>query len=312
MDKLCELIGEDLFGFVELGAFPGVHLVDLLEGQERQHADALEDIVIADVSPVLIELVRSRLLRVEPDSAVGGLAHLLALGVHEERDGHRVCVFAELLADELGARQHVGPLVVAAELHVAAVVLVQVVEVVGLHDHIVELEEAEALLHSLLVALGTKHVVDGELSADFTEQFDVIELQEPVRVVDHDRFAFAELDESLHLSLEAVTVVLDGLRRHHGTHVGTTGGVADIAGAATDQNDRLVARHLQSLHEAERHEVADMEGVRRRVEADVEGGFPFVDEFLDFVFIRHLGNKAAGNEFVIDGHQTQPFLKEFF
>ena len=36
------------------------------------------------------------------------------------------------------------PLVVAAELHIAAVVLEEVIEVVGLHDHVVELQEAQA------------------------------------------------------------------------------------------------------------------------------------------------------------------------
>mgnify|MGYP005918138811 CR=1 FL=1 len=43
---------------------------------------------------------------------------------------------------------------------IAAVLLVQCVEIVTLHDHVVELKEAESLLHTLLVALCTKHVVD--------------------------------------------------------------------------------------------------------------------------------------------------------
>ena len=38
-----------------------------------------------------------------------------------------------------GATEHVGPLVVAAKLHVAAVVLEEVVEIVALHYHVVEL-----------------------------------------------------------------------------------------------------------------------------------------------------------------------------
>ena len=60
------------------------------------------------------------------------------------------------------AAQHVAPLVVAAELHVASVVLEHIVEVVGLHDHVVELQEGEALLHALLVALRPEHVVHAE------------------------------------------------------------------------------------------------------------------------------------------------------
>ena len=71
-------------------------------------------------------------------------------------------VLAQLAANQLGAAEHITPLVVAAELHVAAVVLEQVVEVVGLHGHVVELEEAQTLLHALLEAFGAEHVVDRE------------------------------------------------------------------------------------------------------------------------------------------------------
>ena len=60
-----------------------------------------------------------------------------------------VGVLAQLLADQLGAAQHVAPLVVAAELHIAAIMLEQVVEVVGLHDHVVEFQEGQTLLHPL-------------------------------------------------------------------------------------------------------------------------------------------------------------------
>ena len=139
MYHLRELIGKDLLGFVELLTLPAVHLVDLLERQECQHTDALEHIGIVNVAPVLVELKGRGLIRVEPDGALGGLAHLFALGIEQERNRHSVCIFAELTADELRAAEHVRPLVVAAELHIAAVVLEHIVEVVALHDHVVEL-----------------------------------------------------------------------------------------------------------------------------------------------------------------------------
>ena len=85
-------------------------------------------------------------------------------------------ILAQLPADELGATQHIAPLVIAAELHVAAVVLEEVVEVVRLHDHVVELQEAEALLHPLLIALGPEHVVDGEAGAHVPQQLHIVEL----------------------------------------------------------------------------------------------------------------------------------------
>ena len=133
-------------------------------------------------------------------------------------------VLAQLAADELRAAEHVRPLVVAAELEVAAVVLIEIVEVVGLHGHVVELQEAQALLHALLEALGAEHVVHREARADVADEVDIVELQEPVSVVDHHGLALAKLDKPLHLLFKAVAVVLDGLSGHHGAHVGAAGG----------------------------------------------------------------------------------------
>ena len=215
------------------------------------------------------------------------------------------------MADELGAAQHVGPLVVAAELHVAAVVLEQVVEVVGLHDHIVELQEGQALLHALLIALGPEHVVHREAGAHVPQQVDIVELQQPVGVVHHLGLPLAELDEALHLLLEAVAVVLDGLGGHHTAHVGAAGGVADIAGAAADEGDGPVARHLQPLHQAQGHEVAHVEGVGGGVKADIENGLPLVDHLGDLLLVGHLGNQSAGFQFFVTGHRSYSFMLIF-
>ena len=176
MDERSELVGKDLLGAVELAALPLVHLADLLERQEGQHTDALQNVRVADVAPILVEVVGACLVRVEPHRAAGGLAHLLALAVHQQRDGHGVRVLAELPADQLRAAEHIAPLVVAAELHIAAVVLEEVIEVVGLHDHVVELKEAQTLFHTLLVALGAEHIVDAEAGTHLAQQLDVIEL----------------------------------------------------------------------------------------------------------------------------------------
>ena len=176
MDERGELVGKDLLSGVQLTALPGIHLVDLLQRQEGQHPDALQHIGISHVPPVLVEVVGRGLVGVQPHGAAGGLAHLLALAVHQQRDGHGVRVLAELPADQLRAAEHIAPLVVAAELHIAAVVLEEVIEVVGLHDHVVELKEAQALFHTLLVALGAEHIVDAEARAHLAQQLDVIEL----------------------------------------------------------------------------------------------------------------------------------------
>ena len=56
VDQLGQLISQNLLGPVQLTALPLVHGVDLLQGQEGQHADALEDIRVPHVPPVLVEL----------------------------------------------------------------------------------------------------------------------------------------------------------------------------------------------------------------------------------------------------------------
>ena len=211
-------------------------------------------------------------------------------------------VLAQLATDQLGAAQHVAPLVVAAELHVAAVVLEQVVEVVGLHGHVVELQEAQALLHALLEALGPQHVVDGEAGTDVPDEVHIVQVQQPVGVVDHLGLALAEVDEPGHLLLEAVAVVLDSLLGHHGAHVGAAGGVADHGGAAADQSNGLVAGHLQPFHQAQGHEVAHVEGIGSGVKANIEGGLAVVHQLPDLVLVGHLGDQAAGNQFFVNLH----------
>ena len=111
--------------------------VDLLERQERQHPQAFQDVSVRYISPVLVEIERRGLVRIEPYRAALRLAHLLALGIEQQGDRHRVCILAELPADQLGTAEHVAPLIVSAELHVAAVFLVQCIEIVALHDHVV-------------------------------------------------------------------------------------------------------------------------------------------------------------------------------
>ena len=177
--------------------------------------------------------------------------------------------------------------------------LEQVVEVVGLHDHVVELQEAQALLHALLVALGPEHVVHREAGAHFPQQLHIVEVHQPVGIVDHHGLALAELNEPLHLLFEAIAVVLDGLGGHHGAHVAAAGGVAHHAGAAADEGDGAVAHHLQPLHETQGHEVAHVEGVGGGVKADVEGGFAVVDHFSNFFLVGDLGDEATSHQFVV-------------
>ena len=199
-------------------------------------------------------------------------------------------------------------LVVAAELHVAAVALIESVEVVGLHDHIVEFEEAETSLHSLLIALGSEHSVYREARAYLAEKLHVVEVEKPLGVVDHKSLAVREVDKTAHLLFEALDVVLNLFLCEHLAHIGTSRGVADHAGAAAEKRDRLVACHLQTLHKAERHKVTYVKAVGCGVKADIKYRLAGIYQFSDFFFVCYLSNQTSCNEFLIYSHQSNPFL----
>ncbi len=93
--------------------------------------------------------------------------------------------------------------------------------------------------------------------------------------------------------------MLNGFRGHHRSQISAPGGVADHRGSAAEQGDRAIARHLQTLHQTQRHKMSHVEAVRSRVESDVECSFSVVDQFPDFFLVRHLRDQAAGDQFII-------------
>ena len=121
-----------------------------------------------------------------------------------------------------------------------------------------------------------------------SQQFHVIQVQQPVRIVDHQCLAVTEINKTAHLLLEAVYVMLNGLLGHHGTHIASAGGITDHRSSSTDQSDGLVACHLHSLHQAQCHEMSHMKAVCGRIKADVEGSLSVIDQVLDLLFICQL------------------------
>ncbi len=298
MNQLGKLEREYFLSLVELSTFPFFHFEYLLNRQERKHFQALDNVRIVDVSPVLEEIERRSFFGIEPNCTLFGLAHFLALGVEQQGNGHCVGVLAELLADKLRTAKHIRPLVVAAELHIAAVICEQLVEVVALHYHIVELKERQSALHTLFVALKRQHFVDREAGSDLAENVDVIKVEQPVRVVDHNSLIVREVDKAAHLLFEARNIVINILFCEHFTHIGFSRRVADHSRAAAEQGNRLVARHLQTLHKAERHKMTDVQAVRCRVEANVKRSFARVYHLAYLVLVGHLGDQASCGKFV--------------
>ena len=102
--------------------------------------------------------------------------------------------------------------------------------------------------------------------------------------------------------------MVDVFLGQHLAHVRAPGGIADHGRAAADERDRAVACHLKPLHQAQRHEVTDMQRVCRAVKANVERRLAVVDHVADVLFIRHLRNQTARLQFFVNTHRVSPSI----
>ena len=178
--------------------------------------------------------------------------------------------------DQVDAGQNVGPLVVAAELQQAAVPALQLQIVVGLQQEVVELQKAQSGVEPPAVGLEAQHAVHREVAPDLAQEVEVAEFGEPVGVV-HDDGAL-QVDEAADLAPHQLGVARHRLHRQQGAHVVPVGGVADARGAAADQQHRLVAGALQARHRQQADQVTGVQARPRRVDAQVEGNLPLVEE----------------------------------
>lgn len=107
----------------------------------------------------------------------------------------------------------------------------------------------------------------------------------------------SEVDETAHLLFEAVYIVLDGLLGHHLSHIGLAGRVTDHCCAAADEDNGLVACHLETFHQAQRHKMANVQAVCGGVKTDVEGCLSGVHQFFDLFLVGHLGDETPSFQF---------------
>ena len=107
-------------------------------GEEIQEA---ADIGVLGVAPILPIVVGAHLIGVEPHRAGGGLAHLGARRRGDQRRGQREKLRIVQPAAEIDAVDDVAPLIGAAHLQDAAVTAVELDEIIGLQDHVIEFEE---------------------------------------------------------------------------------------------------------------------------------------------------------------------------
>ncbi len=204
---------------------------------------------------------------------------------------------------EVDPRDDVAPLVGAAHLQVALVAPRQLDEVVGLQQHVVELDERQLLLalEAHLRRIHRQHPVDREVPADVAQEFDVVERRQPLGVVGHDGVAarLAEIQELREDRLDAVLVRVDLLDRENAPRLVAARGIADPRRAAAHQRDGAASPALlQPVQHHDRQQVADVQRRRGAVVADVADDVALLRERVEPVEIRALVDEAALGQYV--------------
>ena len=127
------------------------------------------------------------------------------------------------------------------------------------------------------------------------QEGDVFELVEPLGIVELDGVgrAIAEGKEGFEGAADAGLVVRDGLVAQQRPDLVAEGRVADARGAAAHQHDGLVAAALQQAQQHDRQQVADMQAVRRQVEARIGGKRPRLQARDEGFLVGDLVDEAA-------------------
>ncbi len=180
---------------------------------------------------------------------------------------------------KLDAVDDVAPLVRAAHLQHAVVAAGKLKKIVSLEQHVVEFEEGQRLLalKPQLHRIEGEHPIDGEVAAVFAQKIDVIEVLEPLVVIDEERICFA-LPESQELPEGVPDPRLVCVDLGFGQKLPAlvlAGWIADLGRAAANQRDRPMPAALQHAKHHDADEIADMQAWRGAIEADIGGDRAF-------------------------------------
>ena len=113
------------------------------------------------------------------------------------------------------------------------------------------------------------------MAADLPEKIDVVELGQPIGVVEHHRPAhsfprmFGEIDDGLKLGFHRFAVGEDLFLAEHLAHFALAGGIPDHGGSPADERDRLMPRLLQVMKGEERNHMTDVKAFAGRIHPDV-------------------------------------------
>ena len=133
------------------------------------------------------------------------------------------------------------------------------------------------------------------MASDITQQRYVVELVEPVGVVDHYCIARAvtELDELGEDHADARHIAGDLGVVEQLARLVLAGGIADPRGATAHQHDRLVPAFLEQPQQHDADQAADVQTVRRAIVADITGDAPVAEALIERLEIGALMDEAA-------------------
>ena len=191
-----------------------------------------------------------------------------------------------------------------------------------MEEHVAELGEGQALFpcfQSGSDRVLADHLVDAKQLADVAEEFEQPGGTEPLDVVGQDGAVVRALPPHAALEVQKprdlggdtgpVGLELVGIQQIALLALATR--VADHAGAAADQSDRTVPGLLETLEEAQLLEVADVEAVGGRVEADVEGQSVGIDAARQRLVIGELVDEAAPAQVVEQGWHSSSLPRRY-
>ena len=149
-----------------------------------------------------------------------------------------------------------------------------------------------------LDAVEGEHARDGEMAAELTEKRDILELIEPVGVVDHLGVggAVAERHELSEYPLDPFHIAGDVGIAEELTGLVLPGRIADLGGAATHEHDGSVPGPLEDPQHHDRQEAAHVQARRRAVEPDIARDDAFAGTSIEAIRVRDLMHVAALRE----------------
>ena len=165
----------------------------------------------------------------------------------------------------------------------AAVEIVKLQKVERLKQHVAELGVGDAFLaiHARAHRVFRQHVVHREVLAHVAQEIHHRDHGQPVGVVDDARRvgAHLEIQELRQLRPDLFQICCDAVLALQLTFLALAARVADQAGAAACQHDRVVSEALQPRQSHQRQEVPDLQAVGCGIKADVGRHFLAGEDF---------------------------------